>query len=152
MRWLIVMAGVIAFLPAAIAAFSMQQRMYLRWVSGWVGHHPHAHSAVGSEAEGLLTEALPGSVVGFMESQFSGDGNVALVESGVRLTQWPDLQKTAWGAFWHDVTGYVVLRENGAVRIEVSGHGYVLVETGRGAVQDHWESVLLTKGVPLSGS
>lgn len=130
-------------LLAVVAATSMQRRVYLRWISGWVRRAP---------VERLLTEPLPGGVVGLAESDFSGDGYVALVESGVRLTERPRPDETTWGAFWHDVTGYVVLRESGAVRIDISGCGSVNVDTGSGAVQDHWESVLGMKGVPPSES
>lgn len=151
MGWLIVMAGVIAVIPVAVAATSMQRRVYLRWVSGWVDRDQRARSGAEPEAERLLTEPLPGGVVGLVESHFSGDGYVALVESGIRLTERSSPEQTTWGAFWPDVTGYLVLREIGAVRIEVSGYGCVQVDTGSGAVQDHWESVLEMKGVPQRG-
>lgn len=142
------MAGVIAIIPAAIAATSMRRRIYLRWVSGWI----EGDSGAEPEAEWLLTEPLPGGVVGLVESDFSGVGFVSLVESGVRLTERAKPETTTWGAFWPDVIGYVVLPEVGTVRIEVSGCGYVQVETGSGVVQEHWETVLGMKGVPLSGS
>lgn len=152
MGWLIVMAGVVVVIPIAVAATSMQRRIYLRWISGWIGRDQRARPEVKPATERLLSEALPGGVVGFSESDFSGDGFVTLVESGVRLTQRPTAEKTTWGAFWPEVTGYLVLREIGALRIEVSGCGYVQVDTKSRAVQDHWESVLGMNGVPLNGS
>ena len=150
MGWLIVIALVVAAVPVVVAATSMQRRVYLRWVSGWVGRDQRVDAGSVLTAEVRLTTALPGRVIGVDESNFSGDGYLALVDSGLRFTEWPEAETTLWGAFWHDVTGYVVHRQTGTVWIEVSGHGSVHVDTGHGPVQEDWESILQVKGVPLS--
>lgn len=99
-----------------------------------------------STSESVLTEPLPGAVVGRSEPEYSGDGFIALVESGVRLTESPG-SATAWGAFWHDVTGYDVLGNTGVLQIEIAGRACVHVDVGSRAVQDQWETVLGSKGV-----
>lgn len=143
-------ALVVAVLLALVAASAIGQRVYLRWVSGWVGGGQGSDSGAAPVAEMYLTKPIPGRVDGVDESDFSADGYVALVESGLRLTEQPGAGKTTWGAFWHEVTGYAVHRQAGSVHIEVSGSGRVQVDTGRGAVMGQWESVLETHGVPLS--
>lgn len=141
-------ALVVAALLVVVAATSMQRRVYLRWVSGWVGRDHRSAAEATAAVEALLVEPLAGRVVGTTDSDFSGAGYVALVESGLQLTERPGLQGATWGAFWHEVTGYAALRHPGRVWIDVSGSGRVHVETGGGAVLEHWDAVLRTKGVP----
>lgn len=147
MGWLIVGAGLIGVVLAAVAASSRQRRAYLGWMSGWVGRDQSGSSVPAPTVELVLTEPMPGAVVGRSESEYSGDGFIALVESGVRLTESPGSATTSWGAFWHDVTGYDVVGGTGVLQIEIAGRGCVHVDAENGAVQDQWETVLGSKGV-----
>jgi hypothetical protein len=152
MGWLVFIAVVIALLPVMIGAKNRPRATYLNWVAGWARRDVRASTEAESRAELVLTAPVPGSVVGLIEPDFSGDGYVALVDLGVRLTERPRSTETTWGAFWPAVTGYVIVRDTGHLRVEMMGHSYVHIETRGEAVRDEWVSVLDLKGVPQRGS
>lgn len=152
MGWLIFIAVVIALLPVVVEGSCRRRAAYLNWVAGWVMPGMSASREAEPRAEPTLTAPVPGSVVGLMKSDFSGDGYIALVDYGVRLTERPRSTETTWGAFWPALTGYVILRDSGDLRIEVMDHSYVHIETRGRTVRGRWESILELKGVPRSGS
>lgn len=152
MGWLVLIAVAIAVLPVMIAAKNRPQTAYLKWVAGWAKRDTRASTGLAPRIEQVLTAPVPGSVVGRVEADFSGDGYIALVDLGVRLTDQPRSTETTWGAFWPALTGYVIVGDVGGLRVEMMGHSYVHIETRSQAVRDEWVSVLDLKGVPQRGS